>query len=157
MLYRGQVDDQVAGSAEQADELLAQGGSRRDTQFPAERRDDVAAAVCPGGETEAGLISRGVCHSASGDVSRGQAGRPAARRYHGGRRRPGRDYAWRGARCSIFPSADIAVRNTPAVGRCARVRAVVTSDGIGGTAGFGRAAPLWVTSEGIGGTAGLGG
>ena len=27
MLYRGQVDDQVAGGAEQAEELLAQGGS----------------------------------------------------------------------------------------------------------------------------------
>jgi len=51
MLYRRQVDDQVAGRAEQAEELLAQGGSRRDAEFPAERGDDIAAAVCPGGKT----------------------------------------------------------------------------------------------------------
>jgi hypothetical protein len=49
MLYRGQVDDQLAGGAEQAAELLAQGGSGRDAEFPPERGDDVAAAVCPGG------------------------------------------------------------------------------------------------------------
>src|SRR5579872_6279819 len=67
----------------------------------------------------------------------------------------GRDYAWRGARCIILRSGDIAVRNTPAAGRWAR--AVVTSDGIGGTGGVGGTLPLWVTSEGIGGTGGLGG
>ena len=52
----------------------------------------------------------------------------------------GRDYAWRGARCIILRSGDIAVRNTPAAVR--RVRAVVTSDGIGGTDGLGGAVPL---------------
>ena len=72
-----------------------------------------------------------------------------------GRPRAGRDYAWRGARRSILRSGDIAVRTTPAAGRC--VRAVVTSDGIGGTGGFGGTVPLLVTSEGIGGTDGLGG
>ena len=71
------------------------------------------------------------------------------------RRLAGRAYAWRGARCIILRSGDIAVRTTPAAGR--RVRAVVTSDGIGGTGGFGGAVPLFVTSEGIGGTGGLGG
>lgn len=29
----------------------------------------------------------------------------------------GRDYAWRGARCIILRSGDIAVRTTPAAGR----------------------------------------
>ena len=71
------------------------------------------------------------------------------------RPRAGRDYAWRGARRIILRSGDIAVRTTPTAGRC--VRAVVTSDGIGGTGGLGRAVPLFVTSEGIGGTGGLGG
>ena len=47
----------------------------------------------------------------------------------------GRDYAWRGARRIILRSGDIAVRNTPAAGRCVRVCAFVTSDGIGGTGG----------------------
>ncbi len=64
----------------------------------------------------------------------------------------GRDYAWRGARCIILRSGDIAVRNTPAAGRCVRVCALVTSDGIGGTDGFGGTVPLFVTSDGIGGT-----
>ena len=54
----------------------------------------------------------------------------------------GRDYAWRGARRIILRSGDIAVRNTPAAGRCVRVCAVVTSDGIGGTGGFGGTVPL---------------
>jgi hypothetical protein len=40
----------------------------------------------------------------------------------------------------ILRSGDIAVWTTPAAGRC--VRAVVTSDGIGGTGGFGGAVPL---------------
>jgi len=52
----------------------------------------------------------------------------------------GRDYAWRGVRRIILRSGDIAVRNTPAAGR--RVLAVVPSDGIGGTGGFGGAVPL---------------
>ena len=75
----------------------------------------------------------------------------------------GRDYAWRGARCIIFRSGDIAVRNTPAAGRRVRACAVVTSDGIGGTGGFGGTGPLCalvpfcVTSDGIGGTGGFGG
>jgi hypothetical protein len=75
----------------------------------------------------------------------------------------GRDYAWRGARRIILRSGDIAVRNTPAAGRRARVCAFVTSDGIGGTDGFGGTVPLcalvplFVTSDGIGGTDGLGG
>jgi hypothetical protein len=69
----------------------------------------------------------------------------------------GRDYAWRGARRMILRSGDIAVRTTPAAGRCVRVCALVTSEGIGGTGGLGGTVPLWVTSEGIGGTGGLGG
>jgi hypothetical protein len=69
----------------------------------------------------------------------------------------GRDYARRGARCIILRSGDIAVRNTLAAGCCVRVCALVTSDGIGGTGGFGGTVPLFVTSEGIGGTGGLGG
>ena len=130
MLCRGQVDDQVAAGAEQAEELPAQGGSERDAEFPAERGDDVAAAVCPGGKTEAGIImSCGACHSASDHVSRGQAGwRTASRDGRGPR------LCMAGARCIILRSADIAVRNTPAAGRC--MRAVVTSEGIGGTGGF---------------------
>jgi len=81
------------------------------------------------------------------------AGRPPA----------GRDYAWRGDRCIILRSGDIAVRNTPAAGRRVRVCAFVTSDGIGGTDGFGGTVPLcalvplFVTSDGIGGTGGFGG
>jgi len=75
----------------------------------------------------------------------------------------GRDYAWRGARRIILRSGDIAVRNTPAAGRRVRVSAVVTSDGIGRTGGFGGTVPLCalvpllVTSDGIGGTGGFGG
>jgi hypothetical protein len=71
------------------------------------------------------------------------------------RPRAGRDYAWREARRISLRSGDIAGRNTPAAGRC--VRAVVTSDGIGGTGGFGGAVPLLVTSDGIGGAGGFGG
>jgi hypothetical protein len=37
---------------------------------------------------------------------------------------------------------DIAVRNTPAARSCVRVCAFVTSDGIGGTGGFGGTVPL---------------
>jgi hypothetical protein len=90
MLYRGQVDDQLAGGAEQAAELLAQGGSGRDAEFPPERGDDVAAAVCPGGKTEAGIMSRGVRHGASDHVSGDRPGGPrqammAADRLHAGR------------------------------------------------------------------------
>jgi hypothetical protein len=59
-----------------------------------------------------------------------------------GRLHADRDYAWRGARRIILRSGDIAVRNTPAAGRRVRVCAVVTSDGIGGTDGFGGAVPL---------------
>ena len=81
-------------------------------------------------------MSRGVHHGASDHVS---GGRPrgavqalmAAERLHACR-----DYAWRGARRIILRSGDIAVRNTPAAGRCVRVSALVTSDGIGGTDGF---------------------
>ena len=75
----------------------------------------------------------------------------------------GRDYALRGARRIILRSGDIAVRNTSAAGRRVRVYAFVTSDGIGGTGGFGGAVPLcalvplFVTSDGIGGTGGFGG
>ena len=47
-----------------------------------------------------------------------------------------------GARRIILRSGDIAVRNTPAAGRRVRVRAFVTSDGIGGTGGFGGTVPL---------------
>jgi hypothetical protein len=56
------------------------------------------------------------------------------------RPRAGRDYAWRGARRIVLRSGDIAVRTTPAAGH--RVRAVVTSEGIGGTGGFGGAVPF---------------
>lgn len=59
-----------------------------------------------------------------------------------GRPHAGRDYAWRGARCIILRSGDSAVRNTPAAGRGVRVCALVTSEGIGGTGGFGGAVPL---------------
>ena len=55
------------------------------------------------------------------------------------RRLAGRDYAWRGPRRINLRSGDIAVRTAPAAGR--RVRAVVTSDGIGGTGGVGGAVP----------------
>ena len=55
MLDRGQVDDQLAGGAEQAAELLAQGGCGRDAEVPGERDDGEAAAVCRGGEPEAGV------------------------------------------------------------------------------------------------------
>ena len=102
-------------------------------------------------------MSRGVRHGASdhgcGDPARGArqammaADRPQA----------GRDYVWRGARRIILRSGDIAARNTPAAGRCARVCALVTSDGIGGTDGFGGTVPCFVTSDGLGGTAGFGG
>jgi hypothetical protein len=54
-------------------------------------------------------------------------------------------------------SGDIAVRNTLAAGRCVLVCALVASEGIGGTGGFGGTVPLFVTSDGIGGTDGLGG
>ena len=70
---------------------------------------------------------------------------------------PGRDYARRGARRIILRSGDIAVRTTPAAGRCRGVRALVTSEGTGGTSGLGGTVPLCVTSDGIGGTGGLGG
>ena len=131
MLDRGQVDDQVAGGAEQAAELLAQGGSGRDAEVPAERGDGVAASVCRGGEPEAGFMSRGVRHGAPDHVSGD---------------RPG------GARQALM-----------AAGRRVRVCAFVTSDGIGGTDGFGGTVPLcalvplFVTSDGIGGTDGFGG
>ena len=156
MLDRGQVDDQLAGGAEQAPELLAQGGSGRDAEVPAERGDGVAAAVCRGGEPEARFMSDGLRHGVSdhvsGDRPRGaRQAMTAADRQHAGR-----DYAWRGARCSILRSGDIAVRNSPAAGRV-RVCAFVTSDGIGGTDGLGGTVPLFVTSDGIGGTDGLGG
>jgi hypothetical protein len=72
-----------------------------------------------------------------------------------GRPRAGRDYAWRGARRSSLRSGDIAGPNTPTAGRW--VRAVVTSDGIGGAGGFAGTVPLLVASEGIGGAGGLGG
>ena len=76
-----------------------------------------------------------------------------------GRLHAGRDYGWRGARRIILRSGDIAVRNAPAAGRWVRMCAFVTSDGIGGTDGFGGAVPLcaFVTSDGIGGTDGFGG
>jgi hypothetical protein len=54
----------------------------------------------------------------------------------------GRDYAWRGVRCVILRGGDIAVRTTPAAGRCVRAGALVTSEGIGGTGGLGGAVPL---------------
>jgi hypothetical protein len=145
MLDRGQVDDQLAGGAEQAAELLVQGGSGRDAEVPAERGDGVAAAVCRGGEPEAGFMSRGVRHGASDHVSGGRPGGAVQALMAADRLHVGRDYAWRGARRIILRSGDIAVRNTPAAGRRVRVCAVVTSDGIGGTGGtggFGGAVPL---------------
>ena len=59
-----------------------------------------------------------------------------------GRLHAGRDYGWRGARRIILRSGDIAVRNAPDAGRCVRMYAFVTSDGIGGTDGFGGTVPL---------------
>ena len=96
-------------------------------------------------------MSRGVRHGASDHVS--GDGPDGARQAMIGadRLHADRDYAWRGARRIILRSGDIAVRNTPAMGRCVRVCALVTSDGIGGTV------PLFVTSDGIGGTDGFGG
>ena len=67
---------------------------------------------------------------------------------------PGRDYAWRGARRIILRSGDVAVRNTPAAGRRVRARALVTSDGIGGTDGSGGTVPLFVTSVALAGRCG---
>ena len=157
MLDRGQVDDQLAGGAEQAAELLAQGGSGRGAEVPAERGDGVAAAVCRGGEPEAGFMSRGVRHGASDHVSGDRPGGARQALMAAVRRPAGRDYAWRGARCIILRSGDIAVRNTPAAGRRVRVCAFLTSDGIGGTGGLGGTVPLLVTSHGIGGTDGFGG
>jgi len=100
---------------------------------------------------------RGVRHGASGHVSGDRPGGARQAMMAAGRLHAGRDYAWRGARRIILCSGDIAVRNTPAAGRCVRVCAFVTSDGIGGTDGFGRTVPLFVTSDGIGGTDGFGG
>jgi hypothetical protein len=75
-----------------------------------------------------------------------------------GRPRAGADYAWRGDRCIILRSGDIAVRNTLTAVRCWGVCALVTSEGIAGTGGgLGRTVPLCVTSDGIGGTDGFGG
>jgi hypothetical protein len=102
-------------------------------------------------------MSRAVRHNVSdhgcGDRPRGaRQAVMAADRPHAGR-----DYVWRGARRIILRSGDIAVRNTPAPGRCVRVCAFVTSDGIGGTGGFGGTVALFVTCDGIGGTGGFGG
>ena len=82
-----------------------------------------------------------------------------ARSKRGNPRYAGRDYAWRGARCIILRSGNIAVRNTPAADRWVRMCAFVTSDGNGGTDGLGGTVPLcaFVTSDGIGGTDGFGG
>jgi len=102
-------------------------------------------------------MSRGVRHGASDHVSGDRPGGARQAMMAADRLHAGRDYAWRGARCIILRSGDIAVRNAPPAGRCVRVCAFVTSDGIGGTDGFGRAVPLFVTSDGIGGTDGFGG
>ena len=110
-------------------------------------------------------MNRRVRHGASDQVS-GDRPRAGARQAMMAADRPpaGRDYAWRGARRIILRSGDIAVRNTPAAGRCVRVSALVTSDGIGGTDGFdgtdgfgGTPLCALVTSDGIGGTDGFGG
>ena len=87
-------------------------------------------------------MSRGVDHSVSdhvcGDRPRGaRQAMMAAGRLHAGR-----DYGWRGARRIILRSGDIAVRNAPDAGRCVRMYAFVTSDGIGGTDGVGGTVPL---------------
>jgi hypothetical protein len=42
----------------------------------------------------------------------------------------------------ILRSGNITLRNPPTAGRCGRVRSLVTSDGMGGTAGRGGAAPF---------------
>jgi hypothetical protein len=108
-------------------------------------------------------MSRGVRHGASDHVSEDMPGGARQALMAAGRLHAGRDYAWRGARRIILRSGDIAVRNTPAAGRRVRVCAFVTSDGIGGTDGFGGTVPLcalvplFVTSDGIGGTDGFGG
>jgi hypothetical protein len=108
-------------------------------------------------------MSRGVRHGASGHVSGGPPRGAVPALMAADRLHAGGDYAWRGARRIILRSGDIAVRNTPAGGRCVRVCAFVTSDGIGGTDGFdetdgfGGTVPLFVTSDGIGGTGGFGG
>ena len=102
-------------------------------------------------------MSRGVCHGASDHMSVDRPGGARQAMMAADRLHAGRDYAWRGARRIILRSGDIAVRNTPAAGRCVRACAFVTSDGIGGTDGLGGTVPLFVTSDGIGGTDFLGG
>ena len=108
-------------------------------------------------------MSRGVRHGAPDHVSGDRPGGARQALMAAGRLHADRDYAWRGARRIILRSGDIAVRNTPASGRRVRVCAFVTSDGIGGTDGFGGTVPLcalvplFVTSDGIGGTDGFGG
>jgi Major Facilitator Superfamily len=87
------------------------------------------------------IMSRAVRHGASDHVSGARRGGARQAMMAAGRPHAGRDYAWRGARCIILCSGDIAVPNTPAAGRCARVCALVTSDGIGGTDGFGGTVP----------------
>ena len=87
-------------------------------------------------------MSRGVRHGASDHVSEDMPGGARQALMAADRLHAGRDYAWRGARRIILRSGDIAVRNTPAAGRRVRVCAVVTSDGIGGTDGFGGTVPL---------------
>ena len=87
-------------------------------------------------------MSRGVRHSASDHVSEDMPGGARQALMAAGRLHAGRDYAWRGARRIILRSGDIAVRNTPAAGRCVRLCALVTSDGIGGTDGVGGTVPL---------------
>ena len=151
MLCRGQVDDQVAAGAEQAEELLAQGGSGRDAEFPAERGDDVAAAVCPGGKTEAGIImSRGACHSASDHMSRGQAGWRAASR---DAPRAGTT-AWRGLGASSCAAATSPCgTRRPRAAVCAPPRDLRWHRR---DRWLGRDGAVCVTSEGIGGTGGLG-
>ena len=81
----------------------------------------------------------GVRHGASDHVSGDRPGGARQGMMAADRPHVGRDYAWRGARCIILRSGDIAVRNTPAA--VLRVCALVTSDGIGGTDGFGGAVP----------------
>ena len=87
-------------------------------------------------------MSRGVRHGASDHVSEDMPGGARQALMAADRLHAGRDYAWRGARRIILRSGDIAVRNTPAAGRRVRVCAFVTSDGIGGTDGFGGTVPL---------------
>jgi hypothetical protein len=88
--------------------------------------------LSPGGQAEAAMMARRVVHGTSDQGNRGQAP-PRVRQGKVPRRWPGASegYGRRGVLRAILPSGIIALRHLPPAGRGAR--ALVTSDGIGGT------------------------